>query len=37
MRLLAEIGVRLGALEEATLSARIACELEPDDPRCASS
>jgi tetratricopeptide (TPR) repeat protein len=37
MRLLAEIGVRLGALEEATFLLETACELEPDNPRCASS
>jgi tetratricopeptide (TPR) repeat protein len=33
MRLLAEIGVRLGALEEATFLLESACELEPDSPR----
>lgn len=33
MRLLAEIGIRLGALEEATFLLESACELEPDSPR----
>jgi tetratricopeptide (TPR) repeat protein len=33
MRLLAEIGVRLGALEEAHFVLESACELQPDDPR----
>ena len=32
MRLLAEIGVRLGALEEAQFLLETACELRPDEP-----
>jgi tetratricopeptide (TPR) repeat protein len=32
MRLLADIGVRLGALEEAQFLLESACELQPDDP-----
>jgi tetratricopeptide (TPR) repeat protein len=33
MRLLAEVGVRLGALEEANFLLESACELQPDNPR----
>lgn len=33
MRLLAEIGIRLGALEEAQFLLESACELKPDDTR----
>jgi len=33
MRLLADLGVRLGALEEAHFLLESACELDPEDPR----